>query len=239
LSSKVLVLIPTLNEAEGIEPTIKEVNSYLNDHEVLVVDASDKGNKTPEIAEKLGAKVLKQNGKGKGLGFIQALEWIKRNLNPEYVALLDGDYTYPAEHIPEMVKILKENMDVGMVTGKRFNKIKSFKVHIKNLLTNPYYFGNKFLRLTHRILNGVRLKDPLTGLRVIRYNLIKDYRFKAKSFDMEVELNNLIHKKGYKIKEIPIKYRQRLGEKKLKIRHGFAILKRIILMAIENTVKRS
>jgi len=97
---------------------------------------------------------------------------------------------------------------------------------------NMFYFGNRLLAFTHNFLNEVSMRDPLTGLRVVRWEILKDWRPKAKSFDVEVELNHLVERKGYQIVEIPIHYRQRLGEKKLKPKHGFTILKRILLESI-------
>jgi hypothetical protein len=99
-------------------------------------------------------------------------------------------------------------------------------------LRSSFYFGNKFLALAHSILNGVTLCDPLTGLRVIRAEILRDWSVKSKGFDVEVELNHQVERKGFEIVEVPIKYRQRLGEKKLKIKHGATILKRILLETI-------
>jgi hypothetical protein len=84
----------------------------------------------------------------------------------------------------------------------------------------------------HNMLNGVPLEDPLTGLRVIRTEVLRGWLVKSKGFDIEVELNHLVERRGFKIREIPICYRARLGEKKLKIRHGVTILKRIFLEAV-------
>ena len=91
-----------------------------------------------------------------------------------------------------------------------------------------FYVGNRLLALTHNLLNGVDMRDPLTGLRVVRWEIVSDWRPKSKGFDVEVELNHFVEKKGFGIKEIPIHYRHRLGEKKLKLRHGFTILRRIL-----------
>jgi dolichol-phosphate mannosyltransferase len=77
-------------------------------------------------------------------------------------------------------------------------------------------------------MNGVTLNDPLTGLRVIRWAAVKDWRPKSKGFDIEVELNDFIQRSQYRIREIDIQYRERLGSKKLKVRHGFSILERIL-----------
>jgi len=48
---------------------------------------------------------------------------------------------------------------------------------------------------------------------------------KSKNFDIEAELNYYVERAGYRIKEIAIQYRRRLGEKKLKLQHGFTILR--------------
>ena len=57
---------------------------------------------------------------------------------------------------------------------------------------------------------------------------MRGWQIKSKGFDIEVELNNYVLRKGYSIKEILIDYRERVGKKKLKARDGFAILKRIL-----------
>ncbi|MEM1590224.1 MAG: hypothetical protein QW175_07390, partial [Candidatus Bathyarchaeia archaeon] len=85
-------------------------------------------------------------------------------------------------------------------------------------------------------LNGVNMLDPLTGLRVVRWEIVRDWQPKSKGFDVEVELNHLVERKGYRIIEIPIYYRPRIGEKKLKPKHGFTILKRILLESVYKSV---
>jgi hypothetical protein len=81
----------------------------------------------------------------------------------------------------------------------------------------------------HNMLNGVPLEDPLTGLRAIRTEVLRGWLVKSKGFDIEVELNHLVERRGFTIREIPIRYRARLGEKKLKVVHGVSIMKRILL----------
>jgi dolichol-phosphate mannosyltransferase len=86
------------------------------------------------------------------------------------------------------------------------------------------------------LLNGVSLVDPLTGLRVVRAEILRDWQVQSKGFDIEVELNHLVERKGFNILEIPIEYRVRLGEKKLGIHNGGEIFKRMFLeLAYETT----
>jgi glycosyltransferase involved in cell wall biosynthesis len=218
------VFIAALNEEQGIGHTISEISQNLTDPHFLVIDGHSH-DRTVEVAKDLGADILQQDGQGKGDAIAKAIQ----HLNPqaEYVVLTDADFTYPAEHIPEMIQILQENPNVGMVCGNRFTS----QIE-ENAQPQQFYIGNKLLAFAHNLLNGVTLNDPLTGLRVIRADLLRGWKVKSKGFDIEVELNGLIEKSGYSTIEVPIRYRKRLGEKKLKIKHGVTILKRIMLETI-------
>jgi glycosyltransferase involved in cell wall biosynthesis len=214
------LVVAALNEEHGIGPTLTEFRDSLCAPNVLVVDGHSR-DRTVEIAKNLGAQIVFQDGVGKGNAIAKAVENI--DLKVKYVILTDADYTYPAEYVPEMIEILERNSQVGMVCGNRF----SGEIEPK-AVRSSFYFGNKLLAFVHKLLNGVSLSDPLTGLRVIRTEILRHWSAKSKGFDIEVEINRHVERKGYKIVEVPIKYRQRLGEKKLKMRHGATILKRIL-----------
>jgi len=214
------IIIAALNEEPGIGPTINELTEKLGNQRILLIDGNSY-DKTVEIAKNSGAEILYQKGQGKGDAIFEGLKY--SGINSKYIVLIDADFTYPAKYIPFMVDILDRKPKVGMVCGNRFNSMLD-----RRILRGPFYLGNKILSLTHNFINGVVLSDPLTGLRVIRANLLKDWRLRAQGFDIEVELNNLIKRKGFYIVEIPIQYRNRIGKKKLKIKDGLVILKRII-----------
>jgi dolichol-phosphate mannosyltransferase len=214
------VILAALNEEEGIGPTIAELREVLGNPLCLVVDGNST-DRTIEIAKELDAEVLLQRGQGKGNAVSEALANI--NCDPKYVVFTDADFTYPAKYVLGMVQILEEEPSVGMVTGNRFNHLLT-----PAAMKNPFYVGNRLLAIAQRILNGVDLNDPLTGLRVVRWEILKGWKPKSKGFDIEAELNHQVERCGYQIVEISIPYRTRLGKKKLKLRHGFGILKRII-----------
>ena len=218
------VIIAALNEEEGIGLTITEMMDALDNPHVLVVDGKST-DKTIEIAKNLGATVAFQDGKGKGDALAKALQ----HLDPEakYIVITDADYTYPAESIPAMIKLLKENPDVGMVCGNRLNgNVQPEALH------RVFHIGNLLIAFTYNLLSNIPLKDPLTGLRVVRADILRSWKVKSKGFDIEVELNRLVEKRKYDIVEVPIQYRERLGQKKLGLKHGAEIFKRIILETI-------
>jgi len=216
----VLVLIAALNEEEGIGPTLAELREVLVNVRFLVVDGNST-DRTAEVARKMGAEVLFQESSGKGDAIAQAIKHVDSDV--KYVVFIDADFTYPAGYLTEMIRILEENPEVGMVSGNRFNH------HYElSAMKSPFFVGNRFLAFAQRLLNGVGLRDPLTGLRVVRWRILKGWEPKSKGFDIEAEINHRVERQGYKTVEIPIDYRSRLGEKKLKLRHGFTILRRII-----------
>jgi glycosyltransferase involved in cell wall biosynthesis len=218
--SPILVVIAALNEEEGIGPTLKELQDVLRDPYLIVVDGKSV-DRTIEIAKSMGANVLSQEGKGKGAALFQGFK--RLNSDMEYVVFTDADFTYPAEYVPAMLDVLEQNPDVGMVTGNRFNS--HFKL---SAMKNSFYVGNRVLATAQLLLNGMSLKDPLTGLRALRWSILKNWEPKSSGFDIEVEMNHRVENMGYEIVEIPIQYRCRLGAKKLKLRDGIMILRRII-----------
>ena len=215
------VIIAALNEEEGIGLTIAELRATLGNARILVVDGNSL-DRSVEIAKNTGADIVYQDGRGKGDAIAKAIG--HADLNVDYVVFTDADYTYPAGYLPEMIRMLEENPSLGMVCGNRFNHHLDVKA-----LQNLFYFGNRLLAFTHNFFNGVALRDPLTGLRVVRGSILRDWVPKSKSFDIEVELNHHVERMGYGITEVDIAYRPRLGEKKLKMRHGATILKRIMM----------
>lgn len=216
----VAVIIAALNEEQGIGSTIAELREILQDPFCLVVDGRSV-DRTIEIAKELGAEVLIQKGLGKGNAVSEALTNIVHN--PKYVVFTDADFTYPAKPILDMIGILEEKPFVGMVTGNRFNHLLT-----PAAMKNPFYAGNRLLSLAQRTLNGVDLNDPLTGLRVVRWAILKNWKPRSKGFDIEAELNHRVERCGYQIEEVSIPYRARMGKKKLGLRHGISILRRIV-----------
>jgi glycosyltransferase involved in cell wall biosynthesis len=217
----VSVVIAAFNEEEGIGPTLEELQKVLDNPHVVVIDGNSI-DRTVEVAKNMGADVLLQEGKGKGDAMFQGLRELKSN--SRYVVFTDADYTYPAEYVPKMIEILEQDSKVGMVIGNRFDG----ESGSHKSLMNPFYVGNRLLAIAQHVVNGVKLTDPLSGLRVVRSDVLKGWAIKSKGFDVEAEMNFRVEYQGYKIVEIPIGYRSRLGEKKLKLRHGLGILKRIL-----------
>jgi len=225
--SSVLVIIAALNEEKGISLSLADLKLVLDDSRYLVVDGNSV-DRTVMVAKDMGVEVMFQDGVGKGQAIAQAIEHVNSD-SISYVLLTDADYTYPVKCVPDMIRILEEHPNVGMVCGNRFTHSLTLSA-----MKSFFFIGNRILAWTQRLLNGMHLNDPLTGLRVIRWSILKNWTPQSKSFDIETEINHRVENKGYKIVEIPIQYRIRVGEKKLKLRHGITILKRILIETINS-----
>jgi dolichol-phosphate mannosyltransferase len=221
------VIIASLNEKEGIGPTITEFQQTLPARFMVIDGNSTDG--TAEIAKNLGAQVLFQDGKGKGDAIMKGL----KHLHPQtkYVVFTDADYTYPSYSVPKMIEILDKNPEIGMVCGNRFsNQIDP------NAFYGSFSIGNQLIALVHKLLNRILLADPLTGLRVVRADVLKKWLVKSQGFDVEVELNREVRRQNFTMVEVPIRYRARMGKKKLRMKDGLSILKRILLEFAYETV---
>ena len=215
---RLTIVIPTLNEAEAIGRVIEEVLSVgvPRDHILIVDGGSNDG--TVEIASKYGVRVIRQRGRGKADAIKTALDYV----DTEYMLVMDGDYTYPAKHIPELLRHARlRNSDE--VIG-----VRSMVHGSQGLL---YRFGNLLLTKVFNILFGANLHDVLSGMYLIRVESLRDAVMEMGGFGVEAEIAAHMVSTGKLVTEVPIEYRRRLGRKKLGVRHGFSIFGDMIRLA--------
>lgn len=205
------IVIPTLNEAEGIGKTIHAIPvSQLNklgfETEILVVDGNSTDG-TIELARNSGAKVIIENQKGYGRAYKTGFE----KANGEIIVTLDADGTYPAEDIPALLGEMKEK-NYDFITTNRFAKMEKDAMSSRNKL------GNLVLSFTTKTLYGASFQDSQSGMWVFRkfvWNKIKDkVKSDGMAFSQELKIE-AYRTHGFKCCEIGITYRKREGEVKL------------------------
>ncbi len=207
----VCILIPTLNE----EATIGEViEGFLKQgyHNILVIDGNST-DRTREIAERMGARVVIQTGKGKGQAVSEAFSII----DSPVVVMVDGDGTY----LPEEVNILLEPIKRGYADHVIGNRFANFE---EGAFTKLNLIGNKIINFMFRVAYGVELHDILSGYRALTKELYKSVNLEKPGFEVETELTVETIARGFRIVEVPITYRKRGGKTKLNpLRDGFRI----------------
>ncbi len=221
---KVCIIIPTINEAETIGRVIDEIPRQTLEQagyqvEVMVIDGGST-DRTRQIAEERGARVVVEPRRGKGRAMRTALD-IPR---ADFIFMLDGDYTYPPGYIAQMLELLRDTYPV--VIGSRLRgQIEKGGMSRLNVI------GNHLLTLMANILYGTRISDLCTGYWGLRGEVIPNLNLSADGFDFEAELFSQVAKKGYRIGEVPIYYRRRQTPPKLSsvrdgLRIGWALITR-------------
>ena len=220
------VLLPALNEEMTIGSVIDSIpTGQLRDRgyevEIIVADGNSK-DKTQEISIRRGARVVVQQGRGKGLGVREAFDEIKG----KYLFMMDADGTYPGHHILDMLPLL-ESGDYDVVLGSRINgKIQPGAMNRLN------YIGNKFLTTTANFFfpNGCKISDVCTGMWGFKGPLIKELNLTAVHFEIEAEMYAKCVKNGFRIGEVPIIYRKRTTDSKLSsLKHGSRIFNQLLI----------
>lgn len=193
------IIIPTLNEEEGIAKVLCSIpNEIKKQSEVIVVDVST--DNTPIIAEKLGAKVIIEEKKGKGR---QMRKGVKASKG-EILVFLDGDGTDPAEYIPKLLKKLEEaELVLGCRSSKRFKQD-------DGIMREAFRVYGFFVPPLFHLID-FKVSDPLAGFRAIRRKDWDRLDLKSDDFEIETEMDIKAMKEGFTIKEVAIPHLKRCG----------------------------
>ncbi|RLI43191.1 glycosyltransferase family 2 protein [Candidatus Bathyarchaeota archaeon] len=202
------IIIPVLNEEKAIAKTLseiplKELEKMGYKCEILVVDGGSK-DKTREIARKCGARVIVEPRPGYGIAYKTGFA----NARGDIIATLDGDFSYPACFIPQLVKLL----ETGKYDFISTNRMENFT---KGSMSRVHLLGNKVLTYFTRVLFRVSLKDSQSGMWVFKKNLLDKVVLSAKGMSFSEEIK-IVAFKFFRAAEFPIPYRKRIGKQKLR-----------------------
>ena len=211
------VVIPALNEASTIGRVLDEIpfaelaSEGFHTRAVVVDNGSSDG--TADVARSRGAEVIVEPQRGKGNAMRRAF----RETRADYVVMLDGDATYPATHIPEMLKVLRDGRDV--VIGSRLKGTRApGSISWVNLI------GNHLLTWIACVLYWKKTSDLCTGYWAFRGSVLPSLQLSARGFNLEAELFSEVVRHKLRMGEVPIHYRRRPTPTKLRaLRDGVRI----------------
>lgn len=217
---EIAVLIPCYNEEKTIAQVITDFKNQLPDAKIYVYDNNSK-DRTAEIAAQNGAIVRKEPRQGKG-NVVRSMFF---DIDADYYVMVDGDNTYPAEFVHDLLKPLIYN-HADMVIGDRLS---NGTYHSENK-RNFHNFGNNLVRNLINSLYKSNIQDIMTGYRAFNKFFVKTIPVMSPGFQIETELTIHSLDKRFKVTEIPIDYRDRPegSESKLNtFRDGYKVLKTI------------
>lgn len=218
-NNRIAVLIPCFNEALTIEKVINDVKKNLPSAIIYVYD-NNSNDDTTKIAKMNGALVYYELKQGKG----NVVRRMFRDIDADCYLMVDGDNTYSLDKIKIMCDMIL-NGEADMVIGDRLSS--NYFFENKRLFHN---FGNKIVRTIINFLFNSNVHDIMTGLRSFSYSFVKTIPILSHGFEVETEMTIHSLDKNLIIKEIPVKYKERLNStsKLHTIRDGFKVIKTII-----------
>lgn len=215
----------TKDEEDAVGTVIGNIKKHAPDAEILIVDSSE--DRTAEIAEALGARVIRQYPPG---GYGMAMDLALRSASGEVVVTMDCDNTYPEKMIPALAEcVLKDGYD--LVDCSRLKRKPEAMPWIN-------YLANKGFAWLASILFFKRLTDLHSGMRAYRKSMIDELSFDSGGAALPVELLLRPMRSGYRVKSIFIEYRERVGEVTMKpLESAWWTFKRILKVRFGKTSK--
>jgi hypothetical protein len=229
---KISVILPTINEEQGIGPTLDAINKkeFENNNwelEIIIVDGNSK-DRTQEIAREKGAKVIIESRRGYGRAYKTGMP----QATGDIIVTGDADATYPFDHIHNYVQQLLDE-DLDFITTDRFAKLHHGSMSVK------HYFGNTILNWTMRILFFMNVHDSQSGMWIFRKKALEKVQpieafNDGMPFSEEIKIEMFTNKQ-VKAKEIPSMLRAREGEVKIEsFSDGIKNLKFLFLKRVRN-----
>jgi len=213
-----IVIIPTYNEKENVEKMVRTVMSFEKDFNVLIIDdASPDG--TAEIVENLMNEfpnrlfIEKRTGKlGLGTAYIHGFRWAI-NKKYDFIFEMDCDFSHDPNDLIRLYNacaIDKADVSVGSRYCKG-GKVKNWP--LKRILMS--YFASVYVRL----ILFISIKDTTAGFKCYRRSVLEKINLDAvifKGYAFQICMKYAAVRHGFKIKEVPITFIDRLyGESKM------------------------
>lgn len=215
------IVIPAMNEEKNIEEVLCRVHDLGFDN-VLVIDGKSKDN-TVAIASKRGAKVVMQDGKGKGDAIRQILSM--NYFDVDALVLMDADGSMNPEEIPALIGALNSGADIAK--GSRF--LEGGLTYDMNSIRR---FGNSMLMLAVNFLFSAKYTDLCYGYAVFNKTAVEKLSpiLESEGFEIETEIFIKALTLGLTVKEVPsVEYERKFGVSNLHaFKDGLKILKTIL-----------
>lgn len=201
----IAVILPAYNEALTIKDTILSFYKELPDAKIVVVDNNSK-DETSQIAKEtfkehnINGVLLFESAQGKA----NAVRYAFKVIEADIYIMSDADMTYPASQVHELIKPIKDH-NYDMVVGDRHTG-GGYEKENKRALHN---FGNNLVKNMVNKLFRSNLADIMSGYRAFSAKFVKNYPILVEGFELETDMTLHALDKRFKIKEMPIEYKDR------------------------------
>jgi glycosyltransferase involved in cell wall biosynthesis len=203
------VVIPALNEAENIPHVVKavplrELADAGWDTEIVIVDNASTDD-TGKIAAELGARVVHQPLRGYGNAYRAGFDAV----DSDVIATGDADRTYPFDALPALLDLL-ERRDVEFLSTDRLHAAN------REAMKASHFLANHMLSAVSRALFEHEMRDSQSGMWIFRSYVWRSIEVSSPGMAFSQEIKNAAVHGGFRVEEVPIEYRVRGGDVKLK-----------------------
>ena len=232
--ASVSIVIPAKNEKGNIENAVKNIPAFGREQELIFIEGGSADGTYEEMLRVKGLypdrriTVMRQSGRGKGNAVAEAF----LRSQGEILMILDADLTVPPEDLPKFYEALKNGRGEFINGCRLVYPLEKEAMRFLNLL------ANKFFGIFFSYLLGQRLKDTLCGTKALfrsDYEEIRLNRSYFGDFDPFGDFDLLFGaaKLNLKIREIPVRYRERrYGSTQIRrFAHGWLLLKMCLVAA--------
>lgn len=199
---KITVIIPCLNEEQGIEKVLRRMPGFVD--QVIVVD-NGSTDRTSEVSRDLGAEVIREPVRGYGRAYKRGFA----AATGDVIVTLDGDHSYPPDAISYLLEAFL-HLEVDFLNASRF------PVRDTKAMSLKHRFGNLVLSLAMSVFFFRWVRDSQSGMWVFRRSILSEMILESDgmAFSEEIKIE-AIRNSRIRFMEISIQYSSRLGEIKL------------------------
>ena len=222
---RLMILLPVLNEAEGLDVILKtipyetlEKKGWNSD--VLIVDGKST-DESRQIGIDAGCNVIVQPSRGKGEAVRVGLDYAIRH-SYDAVVMFDADQTYSPN---DMLPMLEQLLPGHVVVGNRLNSLMT-----KDAMSPLNWIGNHILTWSAVVLHGLEIHDVCSGYWLFDRQALLRMNLNSMDFEIEAEMYAQCAISGIPLANIPVSYGARIGEAKLgSLRDGSSILRKLLV----------
>ncbi|MCI4372837.1 MAG: glycosyltransferase family 2 protein [Thermoplasmata archaeon] len=221
-----VVILPTLNEEEGLAHTLAELRRQRlhapeRRVEILIIDGGST-DRTLEVARAAGVPAVRQSGRGKGAAVLETMHWVHANSIP-FAVVLDADATYPPDRVLDALDLLEQSAD--LVVGVR-RPVSGPAISFREA---THRLGNIGLSYAASLLSRQTIFDLCSGFWGVSTQRFIELGVEQSFFAIEAEMVLKAVRQGLRVVQIPVEYRERVGIAKLHaVRDGSRILLAIL-----------
>lgn len=201
------VVIPAFNEENAVGRVIDDLPKHLLRH-IVVCDNGSTDDTAQQVLDR-NAIVVYESRKGYGSACLKALAhiWSSDPL-PEIIVFLDADYSDKGDELIDIVKPIIEDQYELVIGSRVLGQAE------KGALTAQQRYGNALATSLMRLLYGVKYTD-LGPFRAIIRNALEQLEMSDPDYGWTVEMQIKAAQQNLKVKEVPVSYRQRIGQSKV------------------------